>query len=156
MDVIAHHSGSDPGAVAYDAYQAARGRNADVLIVDTAGRLHTKHNLMEELKKVSRVLKRLDADAPHQVLLVMDATTGHNGVAQARHFTDAVGCHGVFLAKLDGTAKGGIVLAVARELNLPVLFIGTGEELEDMAPFDPQDFVEALFTPIEERGAPQE
>ena len=152
VDVVAHRLGGDPGAVAYDAYQAAVARDADVLIVDTAGRLHTKHNLMEELRKVHRVLNRLNEEAPHQVLLVLDATTGYNGLAQAEHFTQAVGCHGVFLAKLDGTAKGGIVLAIAQELRLPVLFIGTGEGLEDISLFDAQDFVDALFTPTQEEG----
>ena len=146
-DVVAHRPGSDPGAVAYDAYQAAKARKADFLIVDTAGRLHTQYNLMEELKKIKRVLGRLDAEAPHQVLLVLDATTGHNGLAQAKAFTEAVECDGVFLAKLDGTARGGIVLAIGKELNLPVLFIGTGEGLQDMVLFDPREFVEALLAP---------
>jgi fused signal recognition particle receptor len=133
--------------VAYDAYQAAKARKADFLIVDTAGRLHTQYNLMEELKKIKRVLGRLDAEAPNQVLLVLDATTGHNGLAQAKAFTEAVECDGVFLAKLDGTARGGIVLAIGKELNLPVLFIGTGEGLQDMVLFDPREFVEALLAP---------
>ena len=144
-DVITHEYGSDPGAVAYDAYQAARARKADVLIIDTAGRMHTNSNLMEELKKVQRVLNRLDSASPHQVILVVDATTGHNGLNQARYFTEAVGCTGVILTKLDGTAKGGIVLAISRELKLPILAIGTGESLEDMAPFDAVDFVDALL-----------
>ena len=147
VDVVSHQSGADPGAVAYDAFQASRARGADVLIVDTAGRLHTKSNLMEELKKIKRVLNRLDPAAPHQVLLTLDATTGHNGLSQAKHFTEAVDCTGIFLAKLDGTAKGGIVLAIKAELDLPVLFIGTGEKLEDMAPFDSRQFVEALLEP---------
>jgi len=146
-EVVAHRPGADPGAVAYDAYEAARARGADFLIVDTAGRLHTKSNLMEELKKIRRVLARRDATAPHQVLLVLDATTGHNGLAQARAFTEAVDCDGVFLAKLDGTARGGVVLAVSRELGLPVLFIGTGERLDDMALFDLREFVDALLAP---------
>ena len=146
-DVISHQQGSDPGAVAFDALQASRARGADVLIIDTAGRLHTKTNLMEELKKIKRVLTRLDPSAPHQVLLTLDATTGQNGLTQARHFTEAVDCTGVFLAKLDGTAKGGIILGIKNELGLPVLFIGTGEKLEDMAPFDARDFVEALLEP---------
>jgi fused signal recognition particle receptor len=148
IDVIAHRSGADPGAVAYDAYQAAKARDADFLIVDTAGRLHTNSNLMEELKKVKRVLGRLDADAPHHVLLVLDATTGHNGLAQAKAFTEAVECDGVFLAKLDGTARGGVALVIGKELGLPVLFIGTGEGLDDMIPFDPQEFVDALLAPV--------
>jgi len=145
--VVAHRSGADPGAVVYDAYQAAASRGADVLLVDTAGRLHTKTNLMEELKKIKRVLQRLDPAAPHQTLLVLDATTGQNGLSQARAFQEAVGCEGVFLAKLDGTAKGGIVLAIARELRIPVRFVGTGEGLEDLTPFDAEAFVEALFSP---------
>lgn len=147
-DVVAHRPGADPGAVAYDAYQAAKARGADFLIVDTAGRLHTKSNLMEELKKIKRVLTRLDAAAPHQVILVLDATIGHNGLAQARTFTETVDCDGVFLAKLDGTARGGVVLAVSRELGLPVLFIGTGEGLDDVALFDPREFVDALLAPV--------
>ncbi|MBI2855601.1 MAG: signal recognition particle-docking protein FtsY, partial [Chloroflexi bacterium] len=115
-------------------------------IVDTAGRLHTKQNLMEEMKKVYRVLARLDPDVPDEVLLVLDATTGQNGLAQARSFTQAVGCTGVFLAKLDGTARGGIVVPIVQELGLPVLFVGTGESVEDMAPFEPREFVEELFS----------
>lgn len=144
-EVVAHRLGSDPGAVAYDAFEAARARGADVLIIDTAGRLHTKHNLMEELIKVRRVLQRLDPQAPHHTILVLDAITGQNGLVQARHFTEVVGCTGVFLAKLDGTAKGGVVLAICDQLKLPVLFIGTGEQAQDMAPFDGEEFVEALF-----------
>ncbi|MDO8751208.1 MAG: signal recognition particle-docking protein FtsY [Dehalococcoidia bacterium] len=148
VEVIAHQPGSDPAAVAFDAVQAAKARGADVVIIDTAGRLHTKSNLMEELKKVRRVVQRLDSQAPHLTLLVMDATTGQNGLAQARAFTQAVACDGVFLAKLDGTAKGGAVFAIRQELGLPVLFIGTGEGAEDISPFDPSQFVEALFTPL--------
>ena len=148
-DVVAHQPGADPGAVAYDALKASVARGADVLIIDTAGRLHTKSNLMEELKKVIRVLKRLDPSAPHQVLLVLDATTGHNGLAQARHFNEAADCDGIFLAKLDGTAKGGIVLAIREELDLPIMFIGTGEGMEDMAPFDAAEFVGALLEPAQ-------
>ena len=147
VDVISHQPGADPGAVAYDAWQAARARGADILIVDTAGRLHTRNNLMEELRKVRRVINRLDEAAPHQVLLTLDATTGHNGLTQAQAFTDAVGCTGIFLAKLDGTARGGIVLAIRRELGVPILFIGTGEGLDDIAPFDPEGFVDALLAP---------
>ena len=149
VDVISHQPGGDPGAVAFDAFQAARARGADVLIIDTAGRLHTKSNLMDELKKVRRVINRLDASAPHQVLLVLDATTGHNGLSQAQHFTEAVSCTGVVLAKLDGTAKGGIVLAIKDQLDVPILFVGTGEGPEDMAPFDAEAFVEALLGPSE-------
>ena len=146
--VVSHASGADPGAVAFDAFQASKARGADVLIIDTAGRLHTKSNLMEELKKVKRVFERLEPSAPHQVLLVLDATTGQNGLAQAHHFTEAVQCTGVFLAKLDGTARGGIVMSISKELHLPILFIGTGEGLEDMAPFDSRQFVEALLAPV--------
>jgi fused signal recognition particle receptor len=144
VDVIAHQPGADPGAVVYDALQAAKSRKADVLIIDTAGRLHTKFNLMEELKKVKRVAAKLDASAPHRVLLVLDATTGQNGLTQARYFTEAVGVSGIFLAKLDGTAKGGIVLAICDELRLPIQLIGVGEGLDDMVAFDPTSFVEAL------------
>jgi fused signal recognition particle receptor len=141
---IAHQPGGDPGAVVFDALQAANSRQAQVLIIDTAGRLHTKFNLMEELKKIKRVTAKLDATAPHEVLLVLDATTGQNGLAQAREFTKAVGISGIFLAKLDGTAKGGIVLAICDELKVPIQFIGTGEGRDDMAKFDAETFVEAL------------
>jgi fused signal recognition particle receptor len=146
VDVIAHKQGADPGAVAYDSYQAAKARDADVLIIDTAGRLHTKTNLMEELKKIRRVISRIDGNAPHKVILSIDATTGHNGLSQAKHFVEAVACDGIFLSKLDGTAKGGIVLSIRQELNLPILFIGTGEQLDDIAPFDPKSFVDSLLT----------
>ena len=145
VDVVAHQPGADPAAVAFDTLQAARSRRADVVIIDTAGRLHTKLNLMEEMKKVHRVVSRHTGGDSQSVLLTLDATTGLNGLHQARAFTEAIDCDGVFLAKLDGTAKGGVVLAIADELNLPVLYIGTGEEPEDIAPFDPKEFVEALF-----------
>jgi fused signal recognition particle receptor len=148
VDVIRHESGGDPGAVAFDAYQAAKARGADVLIIDTAGRLHTKSNLMEELKKVHRVLSRQDPQAPHQVILTLDATTGLNGLAQAKSFKEAVDCTGIFLAKLDGTARGGIVLAINQELQVPILFIGTGEGVKDLAPFDTRDFVDSLLAPV--------
>ena len=148
VDVIRHASGADPGAVAYDAFQASRARGADVLIIDTAGRLHTKSNLMQELRKIHRVLNRLDPTAPHEVILTLDATTGHNGLAQAKSFGEAVDCTGIFLAKLDGTARGGIVLAIRQELQVPILFIGTGEGMGDMAPFDAGDFVDALLEPV--------
>ncbi len=148
VDVISHQPGADPGAVAYDAYQASKARGADVLIVDTAGRLHTRSNLMEELKKVHRVINRLDGNAPQEVLLTLDATTGLNGLSQARAFTEAVGCTGIFLAKLDGTARGGIALAIKQELNVPIVFIGTGESLEDIAPFDAAQFVDSLLAPV--------
>jgi len=143
-EVIAHQPGADPGAVVYDALQAALSRKVDEVIIDTAGRLHTKFNLMEELKKIRRVAAKHDASAPHEVILVLDATTGQNGLAQARYFTEAVGITGIFLAKLDGTAKGGIVLAICDELKIPIEFVGTGEKVEDMAPFDAEAFVEAL------------
>jgi len=148
VDVISHEAGADPGAVAYDTYLAGKARGADVLIIDTAGRLHTKSNLMEELRKVHRVLARLEPTAPHQVILTLDATTGHNGLAQAKSFKEAVNCTGIFLAKLDGTARGGIVLAIKRELQVPILFIGTGEGVTDLAPFDTRDFVESLLAPV--------
>jgi fused signal recognition particle receptor len=144
VDVIAHQPGADPGAVVYDALQAAKSRGADILIIDTAGRLHTKFNLMEELKKVRRVAAKLDAAAPHEVILVLDATTGQNGLTQARYFTEAVGVTGVFIAKLDGTAKGGIALAICDELKLPIQLIGVGEGLEDMVAFNAKEFTEAL------------
>ena len=136
-----------PVAIAKRALADARTQFDDVLIVDTAGRLHTRHNLMDELRKVRRVINSLDAAAPHQVILTLDATTGHNGLAQAQAFTDAVGCTGIFLAKLDGTARGGIVLAIRRQLGVPILFIGTGENLNDIAPFDAREFVDALLQP---------
>jgi fused signal recognition particle receptor len=148
VEVISHRSGADPGAVAYDSYRASKARGADVLIIDTAGRLHTKSNLMEELRKVHRVLNRLDPSAPHQVILTLDATTGHNGLAQAKSFKEAVGCTGIFLAKLDGTARGGIALAIKRELQVPILFIGTGESLGDLAPFDSRQFIDSLLAPV--------
>jgi fused signal recognition particle receptor len=145
-EVIAHQPGGDPGAVAYDAVQAAYSRHAQVVIIDTAGRLHTKFNLMEELKKIKRVVAKQDASAPHQVLLVMDATTGQNGLAQAKHFTEAVDVSDIFLAKLDGTARGGIVFAICDQLKIPISYIGTGEKLEDMATFDAEVFVNAIFS----------
>lgn len=148
VEVISHSSGSDPGAVAYDAYQAGKARGADVLIIDTAGRLHNKSNLMEELRKIHRVLNRLEPSAPHQVILTLDATTGHNGMAQAKSFKEAVDCTGIFLAKLDGTARGGIALAIKQELQMPILFIGTGESLGDLAPFDSKQFVDSLLAPV--------
>ena len=143
--VIAHQPGSDPGAVVYDALEAAKSRKADVVIVDTAGRLQTQSNLMAELGKVRRVIETRHAGAPHEVLLVLDATSGQNGLAQARAFTQATGVTAICLAKLDGTSKGGIVFAVADELGIPVRFAGTGERAEDLAPFDPAAFVDALL-----------
>jgi len=144
VEVFAHQPGADPGAVVYDALQAAHHRQVGEVVIDTAGRLHTKYNLMEELKKIRRVAAKMDAAAPHEVILVIDATTGQNGLTQARYFTDAVGVTGIFLAKLDGTAKGGIVLAICDELKIPIKYIGTGERLDDMAEFDAGAFVEAL------------
>ncbi len=145
VPVISHQQGADPAAVVYDAMQAAQARGTDTLIVDTAGRLHTKFNLMEELKKIMRVLQKYDAEAPHEVLLVMDATTGQNGFLQAKQFVQDAGVSGVILTKLDGTARGGIAFAIASELGLPIKFVGTGETLKDIAPFDAEQFVEALF-----------
>jgi fused signal recognition particle receptor len=143
--VVRHRAGADPAAVVFDAAQAAAARRADVLIVDTAGRLHTKVNLMEELKKIDRVVARALPGAPVERLLVLDATTGQNGLAQARHFHRAVGLTGAVLAKLDGTAKGGIVVAVAHELQIPVVFVGVGEDPRDLIPFDPHAFVGELL-----------
>ena len=142
--VIRHQAGADPAAVAFDGLASARAKGADVLLVDTAGRLHTKTNLMEELRKLRRVLEREDGNV-REVLLVLDATTGQNGLAQARQFTDAVGVTGLVLTKLDGTAKGGIVIAVQRELGIPVKLVGLGEAAHDLAPFDPEAFVDALL-----------
>lgn len=147
IPVVAHQPGADPGAVVYDAIQAALGRGVEVLIIDTAGRLHTKYNLMEELKKIQRVIARQVEGAPQEVLLVLDAATGQNALAQALHFHQALGLTGIFLAKLDGTAKGGIVFAIARELGTPIQYVGTGEQVEDIAEFDAHEFVEGLLSP---------
>ncbi len=143
--LIKHQSGSDPAAVAFDAVEAAKARGADVVIVDTAGRLHTKSPLMEELKKVRRVIEKSLPGAPHEVLLVLDATTGQNALRQAAMFREAVGVTGIALTKLDGTAKGGIVFAIKKELGIPVRLIGVGEGVDDLRDFDPSEFVEALF-----------
>ncbi|HUU09772.1 MAG TPA: signal recognition particle-docking protein FtsY [Phycisphaerae bacterium] len=145
VDVVHHKPGADPGAVAYDAAEAAVARGIDVLLVDTAGRLHTQDHLMRELGKIRNVLAKKIPGAPHEVLLVLDATTGQNAIAQAKQFRDAIDVTGVFLAKLDGTAKGGIVLAIKQELGIPVKFVGIGEGADDVAPFDPDTFIEALF-----------
>lgn len=145
VDVVAHQPGADPGAVAYDAWQAANARHADLLIVDTAGRLQTKFNLMKELEKITRVLQKTDPTAPHETLLVLDAVTGQNGLQQAREFKKTAGLTGLILTKLDGTAKGGIVFAIAKELGLPIKFIGTGEGVDDFAEFDAKDFVDGMF-----------
>jgi fused signal recognition particle receptor len=144
VDVVAHQTGGDAGAVVFDALEAARGRNIDEVIIDTAGRLHTKFNLMEELKKIKRVAAKADETAPHEVILVIDATTGQNGLTQARYFTEAVGVTDILLTKLDGTAKGGIVLAICDELKIPIRFVGVGDDMEDMIPFDAASFVRAL------------
>jgi fused signal recognition particle receptor len=144
VDII-KGSGTDPAAVVYDACDAAIARQADVLLVDTAGRLHTQDNLMRELTKIRNVVTKKIAGAPHEVLLVLDATTGQNAVNQAKAFTQAIDVSGIFLAKLDGTAKGGIVVAIRSEVDLPVKFVGLGESYEDVEPFDPEQFVEALF-----------
>jgi fused signal recognition particle receptor len=145
IEVIKQESGADPAAVVFDAMAAARARNADVVLVDTAGRLHTKSNLMAELEKMKRTAAKVIPGAPHDVLLVMDATTGQNGLAQAREFTEAVGVTGIILTKLDGTAKGGIVVAISRDLGLPIRFVGTGEQLNDMVPFDAETYASSLF-----------
>jgi fused signal recognition particle receptor len=143
--VIRQNPGSDPSAVLFDALQAARARGIECVIVDTAGRLQTKENLMAELQKMSRTAKKVIPDAPHEVLLVLDATTGQNGLEQARKFTETSGVTGIVLTKLDGTAKGGIVVAIARELNLPIRYVGVGEKVEDLLPFDSEKFIESLF-----------
>lgn len=148
VDIIRHGEGSDPAAVAFDAIKAAQAREIDVLILDTAGRLHTQVNLMEELKKVHRVLGREMEGAPHETLLVLDATTGQNALTQARLFHEAVDITGIALTKLDGTARGGIVVAIGEELGVPVRFVGIGEKAEDLRPFDPDLFVEALFPEV--------
>lgn len=145
VQIVKHQTGADPGAVVFDACDAALARNADVLLVDTAGRLHTQENLMRELGKIRRVVEKKIPGAPHEVLLVLDATTGQNAIIQAQTFSEVIGVTGLFLAKLDGTAKGGIVVAIRDQIELPVKFIGIGEKPEDIEPFDPESFVEALF-----------
>lgn len=144
-EVIRQKTGADPSAVVFDALQAAKSRKVDYVIVDTAGRLQTKSNLMTELEKMKRTVSRVIADAPHEVLLVLDATTGQNGLEQARKFTETSGVTGIVLTKLDGTAKGGVVVAIARELALPIRFIGVGEKVDDLLPFNPEKFIESLF-----------
>ena len=145
VPVVHHQHGADPAAVVFDAMESAQARKVDVLIVDTAGRLHTKANLMEELKKMGKVLARYDPEAPHEVLLVLDATTGQNAIIQAKTFVEEAGVSGIILTKLDGTARGGVVFSVSSELGLPIKYIGTGEKVGDLAPFDPTSFVDALF-----------
>jgi fused signal recognition particle receptor len=146
VDIIRHTEGADPSAVIYDAIAAAKARNFDVIVCDTAGRLHTKKNLMEELKKIFRIIQRELPDTDVETLLVLDATTGQNAVSQAKSFTEASGVTGLVLTKLDGTAKGGIVVSIKTELDIPVKFIGVGEHIDDLQPFNPKDFVEALFS----------
>ncbi|MCL4299822.1 MAG: signal recognition particle-docking protein FtsY [Anaerolineae bacterium] len=143
--VIAHQPNADPGAVVFDAIKSGLARKADIVIIDTAGRLHTKFNLMKELEKLKEIARKQVHAAPHETLLVLDATTGQNALAQAKHFKDSVNTTGVVLTKLDGTAKGGMVFAIGRELGVPVRFVGTGEKLDDLMPFDPDAFVEGLF-----------
>lgn len=143
--IIKHQAGSDPAAVAFDAVEAAKSRNADVVIIDTAGRLHNKTQLMDELRKINRVIKKSIPDAPHDVLLVVDGTTGQNAVQQARIFNEVVGLSGIVMTKLDGTAKGGIVFAIYKELGIPIKLIGIGEKVDDLRDFDANDFVKALF-----------
>lgn len=145
VDIVKGPKGGDPGAVLFDALQAAKSRERDLVIADTAGRLHTQYNLMSELRKVHGVAAKSIEGAPHETLLVLDATTGQNALSQAQHFQEAVNVTGVVLAKLDSTARGGMVFAIARELGLPVRFVGTGEGVEDLVPFDPNAFVEGLF-----------
>jgi len=145
IPVIAQHTGADSASVIYDALEAATARNIDILIADTAGRLHTKSNLMNELSKIARVMKKLDPDAPHEVILVLDATTGQNAINQAQHFNEAIPITGIALTKMDGTAKGGILFAIADKMQLPIRYIGVGESIEDLRPFDANEFIDALF-----------
>jgi fused signal recognition particle receptor len=145
VDIVRARAGADPAAVVYDAIAAGKARARDVVLVDTAGRLHTRVNLMNELEKIRRVAGREVEGAPHEVLLVLDATVGQNGVTQAREFMGAAGVNGVVLTKLDGTAKGGVAVAIAHDLRLPIRFVGTGETIEDLVPFSPRDYVDALF-----------
>jgi len=145
VEVIKHRAGADPSAVVFDGIQAAKSRGVDVLLIDTAGRLHTKVHLIEELKKIRRVIAREQANAPHETLLVLDATTGQNGLQQARVFKEATDITGIVLTKLDGTAKGGVIVGIQEELGVPVKYIGVGEDIEDLQPFDAKKFVQALF-----------
>jgi fused signal recognition particle receptor len=152
VQVISQKPGADPAAVAFDAFQAAKARGYDLLIVDTAGRLHNKDNLMQELNKIGRVLKKIDPTAPHEVFLVLDANTGQNMVQQAKVFQEISGVTGLVLAKLDGTAKGGAVISICHELNIPLRFIGLGEKPEDLEPFNPREFARALFEVTEDKA----
>ena len=146
INVIAQHNGADSASVIFDGLQAAKARNIDILIADTAGRLHTQSNLMEELKKVKRVMKKLDINAPHEIMLVLDAGTGQNALSQAVQFNDTVGITGLTLTKLDGTAKGGIIFAIAKKMGLPIRYIGVGEKIDDLRRFEAEDFVDALLS----------
>ena len=145
VEIVQQHHGADPSAVAYDTVQSAIGKSADIVLIDTAGRLHTKQNLMAELEKMTRVMRKLKADVPNEILLVLDATTGQNALQQAREFTKVAPITGLVLTKLDGTAKGGIVIALTNELRVPVRYIGVGEKIEDLQPFDPAEFAAAMF-----------
>ena len=145
INVIAQHTGADSASVIFDAISAAKAKGTDILIADTAGRLHNKSNLMEELKKIVRVMKKVDAQAPHEVMLVLDAGTGQNALAQAQHFQELIGVTGISLTKLDGTAKGGIIFAISHLLSLPIRFVGVGEKIDDLKPFDAKTFTDALF-----------
>jgi fused signal recognition particle receptor len=145
VDVVKHKAGADPSAVVFDGMQAAKSRNVDILLIDTAGRLHTKVHLLEELKKIRRVITRELPDAPHETLLVLDATTGQNGLQQARVFKEATDISGIVLTKLDGTAKGGVIISIQEELGVPVQYIGVGEDVDDLQPFEAESFVQALF-----------
>ncbi len=145
IPVIAQHTGADSASVIFDAIQAAKSRNIDILIADTAGRLQNKGHLMEELKKIVRVMKKLDDSAPHEVMLTLDASTGQNAISQAKLFGEAVGVNGIALTKLDGTAKGGVIFAIANQFGIPIRYIGVGEAIEDLRPFEANDFIEALF-----------
>ncbi len=145
VEMVKHADGSDPAAVAFDAVKAAKSRGTDIVILDTAGRLHTKSNLMEEMKKIHRVISKEVESAPHEILLVVDATNGQNAIAQAKAFNDAVGISGIIITKLDGTAKGGFILPIAHLLKIPVRYIGVGEKIDDLIPFSAKDFAEAMF-----------
>jgi fused signal recognition particle receptor len=145
VHVVAQHTGADSASVIFDALESARAKGVDVLIADTAGRLHTKSNLMDELKKIKRIMGKLDQSAPHEVLLVLDAGTGQNALSQARLFNETVQLTGIALTKLDGTAKGGVIFALANQLHIPIRFIGVGEAIEDLQDFDARTFVDALF-----------
>jgi fused signal recognition particle receptor len=145
VDLVRAREGADPAAVVFDAVQSAKAKNRDVVLIDTAGRLHTRVNLMNELEKIRRVISRVVEGAPHEVLLVLDATVGQNGLTQAREFMNVAGVNGIVLTKLDGTAKGGVAVAIAHDLRLPIRYVGIGESLDDLIPFSPDEYVDALF-----------